>query len=84
MKVTYDSSNSGGDWWLTTEDWKKLEDAGWIVEWRKEPFLGAMADMASKEFDSIDDAKSEWEMVTGQDPDASGCDCCGPPHEFYC
>jgi hypothetical protein len=33
MKVEYSSNNSGGSWWLKTEDWKALEDAGWNVEW---------------------------------------------------
>jgi hypothetical protein len=31
--VEYDSNNSGGSWWLDDEDWKKLEAAGWVVEW---------------------------------------------------
>lgn len=33
MRVTYSSNNSGGGWWLTDDDWKKLEDAGWFVNW---------------------------------------------------
>lgn len=33
MIVKYDSNNSGGSWWLKDDDWKKLEDAGWKVEW---------------------------------------------------
>lgn len=33
MKVKYSSNNSGGDWWLTDEDWRRLEEAGWEVEW---------------------------------------------------
>jgi hypothetical protein len=31
--VEYDSNNSGGRWWLTDEDWKALEAAGWKVQW---------------------------------------------------
>lgn len=31
--VEYDSNNSGGRWWLTDEDWRALERAGWIVRW---------------------------------------------------
>lgn len=31
--VEYDSNNSGGHWWLTDEDWKALEAAGWKVRW---------------------------------------------------
>jgi len=37
--VIYSSNNSGGRWWLTDEDWKALEAAGWIVEWCKNPCL---------------------------------------------
>lgn len=35
--VKYRSNNSGGSWWLTTEDWKKLHDAGWVVHWVHDP-----------------------------------------------
>lgn len=31
--VEYDSNNSGGDWWLSDDDWKALEKAGWKVAW---------------------------------------------------
>src|ERR1017187_3464836 len=31
--VTYDSNNSGGSWWLSTDDWEALEEAGWNVHW---------------------------------------------------
>lgn len=31
--VEYDSNNSGGSWWLSDEDWKALEAAGWKVRW---------------------------------------------------
>lgn len=31
--VEYDSNNSGGDWWLSDDDWKALEAAGWKVAW---------------------------------------------------
>jgi hypothetical protein len=34
MYVEYDSNNSGGRWWLTDQNWKDLEKAGWKVEWR--------------------------------------------------
>lgn len=33
MKVTYSSNNSGGSWWLSDDDWRRLEAAGWGVEW---------------------------------------------------
>lgn len=31
--VEYSSNNSGGEWWLSTEDWEALENAGWNVHW---------------------------------------------------
>ena len=31
--VEYNSNNSGGSWWLTDDDWKNLEKAGWVVAW---------------------------------------------------
>lgn len=33
MRVTYNSNNSGGSWWLEDKDWKTLEEAGWTVIW---------------------------------------------------
>lgn len=50
---------------------------------QEERFLEAAATSASKEFNSIEDAKAEWSRVTGQDPDEEGCNCCGRPHAFY-
>jgi hypothetical protein len=31
--VKYDSNNSGGSFWLSTEDWEALAKAGWNVHW---------------------------------------------------
>jgi hypothetical protein len=89
--VTYESNNSGGRWWLTDEDWRKLEAAGWAVQWEKdtdgplahgERFLGALATRASKGFADPREAIAEFERITGQDASAEGCNCCGPPHSF--
>lgn len=33
MIVSYSSNNSGGSWWLDDNQWRKLEEAGWRVEW---------------------------------------------------
>lgn len=34
MAITeYSSNNSGGDWWLTDQNWRDLEAAGWTVNW---------------------------------------------------
>ncbi len=93
-KITYDSNNSGGDWWLKDEHWHALEAAGWTVHWAKDKdytgsvdkdgrWLGALATSASKEFASVDDAVFEWEGVTGQCASDQGCSCCGTPHSFH-
>ena len=96
MNVQYHSSNSGGEWWLSDNDWRKLEENGWDVNWiAKDPFysmfdlgrdgrwLGALAKEATKDFESIDDAINEWEELLGMDADEEGCPCCGQPHGFY-
>lgn len=91
--VEYDSNNSGGSWWLTDEDWHNLEAAGWDVEWVKDrPYwgrngedrwLGALATSATRHGLSMDEAIAEFEEVTGQGAYEAGCECCGPPHNFY-
>jgi hypothetical protein len=80
MKVTYSSNNSGGNWWLNKEQWEKLKAAGWDIS---RPSLGAIATDAEKEFNSIEEAIDEFMAITGEDPYAEGCECCGPPHSFY-
>ena len=37
--VEYAPNNSGGDWWLSDDDWRALEKAGWIVAWAGLEFL---------------------------------------------
>lgn len=72
-------NNSGGSDWLSSEDLRNLEDLGWTVH----PW--SFRDGASHV--SIDApewlARSEFASITGQDPDARGCDCCGRPFRFY-
>jgi hypothetical protein len=46
-------------------------------------FCGTRAMYAVKDFKSINDAIKEFEKITGQDANAIGCLCCGPPHNFY-
>jgi len=93
MLVTYSSNNSGGDWWLEDKDWFALEKAGWKVDWHKDDpdgfmvrsdgrRLGALANRASKEFDSPGQAMREFKEITGQAVSDEGCECCGAPHNF--
>jgi len=94
IRVEYESNNSGGSWWLTDDDWRALEEAGWDVAWFAtqegryfQPgddgrWLGALARSASKEVERPQDAIDEWSRITGQSPSEEGCNCCGPPHSF--
>lgn len=89
-RVEYSSNNSGGDWWLTDQNWRDLEAAGWKVDWVKddpyfegdERWLGALARSATREGLTLDEAVQEWERVTGEWAAALGCECCGEPHNF--
>lgn len=77
--VTYHMNNSGGFDWLDKNDWSALRRADWTIEWR--PF--GLPTTATKDFPSVLDAIENWTLATGLDPDARGCSCCGPPHNFY-
>lgn len=84
MKVIYRSNNSGGNWWLKDEDWKNLESAGWVVEWKDKRWLDALATNASIDnVESKEAAVAKWESVTGQSANEIGCPRCGQPHNFY-
>lgn len=45
-------------------------------------WLGALATGAAKKFDNKEEGLKEWQDITGEDPGAEGCNCCGPPHNF--
>lgn len=89
----YTSNNSGGDWWLTDEDWFALAAAGWNVKWVAEQefyqrfggptdrWLGALAKEATRDLPEAQ-AIAEWEQITGKYAGAEGCPCCGEPHFF--
>lgn len=83
MKVTYDSNNSGGHWWLKDDDWKALEKAGWVVHWKPERWLGALATSAEIECETPQEAIRSFEAATGQNAADEGCNCCGAPHAFH-
>jgi hypothetical protein len=92
--VEYSSNNSGGQWWLTDQNWRDLETAGWEVDWYKdqevgflhklgeERFLGALASHARLRNADLTTAIADWEMITGQQAMDEGCNCCGAPHDF--
>lgn len=82
--VTYSSNNSGGVWWLTDQNWKDLEAAGWHVEWKEGGrWLGALATSATRKGLTLNQAVEEFDRVTGCDSNDEGCPCCGQPHSFY-
>jgi len=94
-RIEYNSNNSGGDWWLTDQNWKDLAAAGWDVDWVADEtndlirssakdgrWLGALATSASRKGVSLRMAIEEFERVTGQNSSALGCSCCGVPHNF--
>lgn len=91
--IQYNANNSGGRWWHTEEMLDKLEAAGWklgrfdMSKMRVVPrdgtlYMGTSATYARKHFSSVDEAKDEFEAITGMDTEAEGCECCGPPHFF--
>jgi len=95
MRVEYSSNNSGGSWWLSDEDWKALEKAGWKVEWVKDVesyrqflskdgrYLGCVAKRATIDgVASLEKAVGSWETATKKRSTDAGCPCCGQPHNF--
>ncbi len=79
--VEYSSNNSGGDWWLTEQDWLNLEKAGWVVVWQD--WLGSKAKRAFYLCNTLKEAVANWEAITSKDSKDEGCPCCGNPHDFY-
>lgn len=92
--IEYSSNNSGGSWWLTDQDWKNLEAAGWDVQWVKDDpyfkdtvkedgrWLRALATTALRYDTPLNVAIAEFEYITGQSAAYEGCSCCGRPHSF--
>lgn len=92
--IQYNANNSGGRWWHTEEMLDKLEAAGWklgrfdiskmrVVARDGTLYLGITATYARKHFNSVEEAKDEFEAITGMYTDGKGCACCGPPHYFH-
>jgi len=89
----YDSNNSGGSFWLNDADWHALADGGWFVFWAKDNrpeyldkdgrYMGQLATGAFAPLMTEDEAINSFRALTSQNPYAEGCECCGPPHNFY-
>lgn len=48
----------------------------------KTRWLGAIATNARKEFNSVEEALREFELITKATITDEGCGCCGAPHSF--
>jgi hypothetical protein len=71
-------NNSGGIDWLDRRQLNTLERAGWIVH--TSPY-GRVYHVSTTA--PVDLARELFRALTGEDPDARGCDCCGRPFSFY-
>lgn len=80
--IEFSENNSGGEWWLSADQYEKLKAAGWEGEGvipgdryggRRMIRRGLSRKMAI----------AEWEDVTGEDAYTQGCECCGAPYGFY-
>lgn len=93
--VFYSANNSGGSWWLSDDNWRALEAAGWSVNWAAEwpedqrrflgedgRYMGALARSARYPGADLRAAIKSWESATGLASNALGCQCCGTPHDF--
>lgn len=73
MYIYYSANNSGGSFWHTQDQWDSLIDLGWVA-------IGVSSLL--KKVNSFEEGMQEWQSVMQMDPDATGCECCGPPHYF--
>ena len=75
--VEYNPNNSGGHWWLTDDNWRALEAAGWKVQWASTGF--AYTEKGANELDAdgtpklvpIEKVKSKYRMMM-TDKDEAG------------
>ena len=75
MKTIQMSQNSSkGQWWLDYSHWVALKNASWEVDQPR---------YATKQFETMDQAKDEFELLTGFDRDDTRCNCCGYTFSFY-
>lgn len=79
--IRFSENNSGGNFWLSAEDYDKLKAAGWEGE-------GILPDRyAGRELKRTGVSKrvalAEFQDVTGWSPYEEGCECCGQPFNFY-
>lgn len=88
MNIQYISNNPGGYFRTNDETWKKLNNAGWEVQWFKEKqWHNQLATSAIKRnVKDLKDVEKEWALITGLNILEPGCGCFScqgqPVHEF--
>lgn len=86
-------------WDCLAANWWDVEWGGYSFDWEEKKtrkdaeerrYLWALATRAYRTYDDTDDndyalakAIHEFEELTGEEASATGCECCGRPHNFY-
>lgn len=81
FKVGCSENNSGGYFWLTTEDYKGLVREGFTVFPKNRTFYKVAS--ARTEDEAIMMVKADFNSATTFDADDEGCNCCGRPFYFH-
>lgn len=79
-KVGCSENNSGGDFWLNTEDYKGLIKEGFKVFPKNRAFYKIVS--ARNEHEATMMVKADFNAATRFDADDEGCNCCGQPFWF--
>lgn len=88
-EIEYHSNNSGGHDWLSDLDWRTMYNVGWVAHinpYLKKPIEASFQFEAENDDEAVRTAMEklrEWEHITNQNANVSGCSCCGRPHRFY-
>ncbi len=85
VTTEFSENNSGGEWWLSGENYIALKEAGW--DWagsHKAEYTTEVHALSMKEARTVGTMRAieSWETATRKDSDAQGCPCCGPPFRF--
>jgi hypothetical protein len=87
-RVELNQNNSGGYWWLSDEQVDALLADGWFIDGSNTYRMREGKRALNLSIDlpvttgAVEIAMIEFQRVTGEDPNAIGCTCCGPPFHF--